>query len=172
MIGKYLVKLKTRFALRKKSERGSKAYQDAKRFGILYTYSTEKNHKLVYEWIEELTQEGKSVQVITFIPKTKKKDNFDYPFFSERHLKSNGKWSLEIVEDFKEAPFDYLLSLDKGLDKYTMNILATSKAKCRVGLYAEGVSQYFEMMINHEKGDFRALLSEVHHYLKELRNEQ
>lgn len=170
MIGKYLVKLRTKFALKKKAERGSKAYQDAKRFGILYTYSTEKNHKLAYEWIEELRKDGKEVEVITFIPKVKKDDTFDYPFFSERDFRNSG-WVKQEVVDFKEAAFDFLISLDKGLDKFTMNILATCKSKCRVGVYAEGFSQYFEMMINYDKDDFKSLLKEMHHYLKELRDE-
>ncbi|MBU2913482.1 DUF6913 domain-containing protein [Reichenbachiella agariperforans] len=171
MIGKYLVKWKTKFALKHKAKQGSMSYLDAKQLGILYTYTTEKNHELVNDWVKGLEAEGKSVKVITYIPKVKKADSFDYPFFSDRDLGSSGKWKKSEVQSFNETPFDYLITLDKGLNQYTRNLMATAKASCRVGVFAEGESDYFEMMINHDGNDFGALLRQVHHYIKNVRNE-
>ncbi|UXP31908.1 hypothetical protein N6H18_16300 [Reichenbachiella agarivorans] len=121
--------------------------------------------------MEELEKEGKVVKILAFIPKAKKTDVYKYPYFSEKDLKASGKWDKKEVVEFKNEEFDYLLSLDKELNKYSKNILATCRAKCRVGQANEGVNEYFEMMINHDDEDFGSLLRQVHHYIKNIRNE-
>ncbi|WP_143520039.1 hypothetical protein [Reichenbachiella sp. 5M10] len=154
-----------------KEGRGSGGYAEAKSVGILYSYSTEGNHNSTNELIKRIENEGKTVKVMTFISGAKKTDTYAFPYFSEKDLSTSGKWTKREVEDFKNEPFDYLLSLDKGIDKYSKNILASSPAKCRVGRFAEGVSEYFEMMINHDDDGFASLLNQMHHYIKKVRNE-
>ena len=52
----------------------------------------------------------------------------------------------------------------------TQNILAKSKAKCRVGRFEEGKSDYFEMMIDHKENNYDQFIDQVFHYIKNVRN--
>ncbi|MFY0627265.1 MAG: hypothetical protein JXR07_13275 [Reichenbachiella sp.] len=171
MIGKYLVKLKTKFALKRNDAiRISDGFQNAKKIGVIYTQSVDLDMEVVNEFIKKLESAGKTVQTITFISKVKKTDSFDFPFFTENDFSANGKWRKPEVENFKKEAFDYLISLDQETNKYTRNILASSKAKCRVGKFEEGFDQYFELMIDHSDNNFEAFIDQLFHYLKSVRN--
>lgn len=170
MIGKFLIKLKTRFALKKDTLRGSDAYLSAKYFGVLYTYTDDKLIAEVNKFLTSLKEDGKDVKTLAYIPKLEKGNVPSFPHFTDKDFSSMGKWVKEEVEVFKNESFDYLISLDSVINKFSKNILATSKSKCRVGNYEEATSNYFELMINHDSGDFKRFLEELYRYLKNVRN--
>lgn len=170
MIRKLLIKLKTRFALKKDTLRGSDAYQSAKYFGVLYTLSDDKQINEVNDFLTSLKEDGKEVRTLVYIPKLKKGNVPSFSHFTDKDFSSLGKWVKEEVEEFKNESFDYLISLDSVINKFSKNILATSKSKCRVGRYEESTSSYFELMINHDGSNFPVFLQELYGYLKNVRN--
>lgn len=121
------------------------------------------------ELVEKLERDGKKVSTITFVS-DHRKTNFNFSFFCEKDLNASGTWNNAKVEKFQKTPYDYLLCLDQNVNKYTKNILALSKAKCRIGSFEEGQSDFFEMMINTENQNYASFLEQVYHYLKSIRN--
>ena len=162
MLSKYFLSFRTASFLKSKLIiRSANGFSDALRIGVLYTYSNKHNTGLVKQIIEKLKNEGKKVETVTFIEKMEEADINKFPFFN---------LTKPIVNNFIEIPFDYLLNLDLNTNIATQNILARSKAKCRVGPFEEGKSDYFEMMIDHKENDYEKYLDQVYYYIKKVRN--
>lgn len=173
MIGKHLVKLMTKFALRRnKAIRIADGYRNAKSIGVLHGILNDKQASLVNDFNDRIKGDGKKVKELTFVGKMKKEDSYDFNHFAQNDLSTNGKWKKQEVIDFQKEPFDYLISLDWETNKFTRSILASSKAKCRVGHFEENNSEYFELMINHSDDNFQDYLDQVYHYLTSMRNGQ
>ena len=171
MLSKYFLSLKTSSSLKSKSViRSSNGFSDSLSIGILFTYSDNHNFGLVKEIIEKLEIEGKKVDSISYIEKIGEADIHKFHFFNLTDKDFWGNWNKPVIKSFIEIPFDYLLSLDLNTNIVTQNILAGSKAKCRVGRFEEGKSDYFEMMIDHKENDYGKYLDQVYHYIKKVRN--
>ncbi|MGL1887765.1 MAG: hypothetical protein OCD76_14710 [Reichenbachiella sp.] len=171
-LGKLLINLKTKWSLRKKTTfRGSRAYLEAQSFGVLFTESDDKTNVLIRGFVSDLEAEGKVVKSLTYIPKVKNGIEPDYPFFTGKDFSSKGNWKKEEVEVFTNESFDFLINMDTQVNKSIRNIMATSKAKCRVGWYDEETSNLFEMMVIKEGDNFKECLGVMHKYLKNVRND-
>lgn len=171
MIGKFLLKIKTALALKKNDAlRVSDAYKEARKIGLLYSLDEDRTKNMLDELIGKFESDQKKVRTMTFVPVAAKIESPGYAYFNEKDLNAKGNWSKDTVEQFRNEPFDFLVSLDWNQNKYTQNILAGSKAKCRVGRYEEGKSQYFELMINPSDDKYESYLGEVYHYLTNVRN--
>ncbi|MEO9802288.1 MAG: hypothetical protein ABJF04_03525 [Reichenbachiella sp.] len=171
MIGKFLVKIKTALALKRNDAiRVSDAYKEAKKIGLLYSLDDGRSSEMLENLISKFESDRKVVSTMTFVPVAAKLENPGYAYFNEKDLNTKGNWSKDTVEQFRKEPFDFLVSLDWNQNKYTQNILAGSKAKCRVGRYEEGKSQYFELMISPSDDKYESYLGEVYHYLTNVRN--
>ena len=170
MIKKIFLKIRTALALKSNdTNRVSETYAKAKSIGLLYTYNESLSQGLITGLIEKLESDGKSVHTMTFVP-FKYGETPEYAYFNEKDMGTNGNWKNETVEKFRDNPFDFLISLDWNINKYTQNILAASRAKCRVGRYEEAKSQYFELMINPKGENYEGFLKELYHYVTNVRN--
>lgn len=171
MIGKLTVKLATRFALKKhRARRGGPDYHQAKRIGIVYSHGQSGQPRRVMDLVKKLVRDGKSVDLLAYIPKKLKKDDYEWPSFSEGDLTSKGRWKNDQVLDFRSNDFDYLISTDLKINKFIRNILASSNAKCRVGRYFQGDEAYFELMINHSDQGTHDFHHEIYHYLTQIKH--
>jgi hypothetical protein len=171
MIGKYLVKLVTKFALKRNDAiRIADGYDQAVEIGVLYSLKEPKKMQRIQDFLQVLKRDGKKPVPLTFVPKVKKDEVHDYPHFTKKDLSTNGKWKNPLVKDFQEKPFDYLINLDWETNKFTRSILAVSKAKCRMGRFEEDNSKYFELMINHGDDNYDTYVDQVYHYLTNMRN--
>ena len=63
---------------------------------------------------------------------------------------------------------DFLFYLDTDSNPLTLNLLARSKAQCRIGRFIEEQSTYFEMMIE-QTGTIKGLIETMYKYAKQLR---
>lgn len=171
MIRKAILKIKTALALKKGSpNRVSEAYKQASAIGLLYSYEKAEDEKPRRELIEKLEADGKKVSTMTFVGISQDIVDPEYAFFTEKDFNAKGSWSKPIVEGFIKQPFDFLISMDCQLNKYTQHILASSSSKCRVGKFEEGKSKYFELMINSGEMNYSAFLKSLYHYLTNVRN--
>ena len=66
------------------------------------------------------------------------------------------------VDHFNFA-FDYLFYIDNEPNPLIINLLAKSKAKCRVGRYADDIEPYFELMIESKDG-VKGLIDSMYKY--------
>ena len=164
-----LLKFKTNSYLkRNKSLRSSLPYKQALNVGILFTVEDKFKHESVKSFIKKLEGDGKKITVMTFLPADKQSYEFKFDFFTEKDISIWGSNTSQKAIEFSEIPFDYLFYLDTEPNPLILNLLARSKARCRVGKHFEDGEPFFEMMIGSSK-DPEGLMEEMLNYTSLLR---
>lgn len=161
--------MRTKAALKKnKALRGTVPYASAQRIGILFTVEDNQKHLLVKEFVNKLTQEGKQVQVLEFLPKKKENPEFMFDFFTAQDLSFWGNLGSPVADQFMKANFDYLFNIDTQPGELVQHVLANSKAHCRIGKFDEQSTDYYELMIE-TNGSTQSLIENMFNYTKKLR---
>lgn len=71
------LKMRTNSALKKnKAMRTSIPYKQAQSIGIIFTVEDKQKHHDIKEFVHQLEQEGKKVQVLEFLPEKKRTTSF------------------------------------------------------------------------------------------------
>lgn len=163
------MKWRTRSALLKnKSLRTSTPYKKTGTVGIIFTVEDRQKHDDIKEFIKHLEQDGKRVRVLEFLPKKKENYEFLFDFFTLNDLTVWGKIENEAARTFAQANFDYLFYIDNTHNPLVLNILAQSKANCRVGKYNKDNESFFEFMIENN-GTTKSLIDNMYKYARQLR---
>ena len=163
------LRMRTLKALRKNgSLRASLPYKLAHNIGIMFSVEDKQKHLDIKEFIHHLEQDGKKVQVLEYLPLKKENYEFKFDFFTINDLNFWGKLNSETAIKFSETPFDYLFYIDKEPNPLALYLLATSKAKCRIGRFSENENPFFEMMIE-QNGTTKGLIDTMYKYTKQLR---
>ena len=164
-----LLKFRTKSYLKKnKSSRSSIPYDQSAKVGIIFTIEDLKKHELIKAFIKKLEGDGKKVEVITFLPRDKQNYEFLFDFFTDKEISFWGHNTSDKAVRFSDIAFDYLFYLDTEPNPLILNLLARSKAKCRVGKYWEDTKSYFEFMIE-STGDTKLLIDGMFKYTSLLR---
>lgn len=160
---------RTHSALKKsKAIRGSVPFTAAAKIGILFTVEGREKHEAVKRLVMQLTNEGKQVQVLEFLPKKQENPEFMYDYFTVQNLNFWGKIVSAEADHFAATPFDYLFNLDTAPNLLIDNVLACSKAKCRVGKFREEATPFFELMIE-TNGTLDGLIENMVAYAKKFK---
>ena len=161
--------MRTNSALKKKgATRASIPYKNAKTVGIIFSVEDKQKHDQIKEFVKHLEHDGKKVDVLEFLPKKKENYEFLYDFFTDEDLSFWGKITSEKAIKFSNTPFDYLFYIDTQPNPLVLDVLARSKAACRVGKFNEPESEFFEMMIE-DKGSTKTLIDNIYKYTRALR---
>lgn len=161
--------MRTQSALKKnKAPRGNVAYKHAQSIGIIFSVEDRQKHDLIKDMVKHFEQDGKKVQVLEFLPKKKENYEFLFDFFTIENLTFWGNINSDQALKFSNIPFDYLFCVDSQSNPLLLNLLARSKAHCRVGKYHEQESSFFELMIE-EKNGTRSLVDNMYKYTKQLK---
>src|SRR5690349_12247135 len=163
------LKYKTKSYLRhNKAPRSSEAYKKAASVGLIFTVEDRQKHDQIKNLIRKLEHDGKQVKVLAYLPPNQENYEFLFDFFTYREISFWGTITASSALTFADMAFDFLLYLDAVPNDLILNLIAKSKAKCRVGkFWAEG-EPFFEMMIE-SKGDSKTLIDEVYRYTTALR---
>jgi len=160
---------RTNSALRKnKSLRASTPWRRTNLVGIIFSVEDRQKHADIKEFVRSLEQEGKTVRVLEFLPRKKENYEFLYDFFTIQDLNFWGRIDNDTARKFMDTPFDYLFYIDDQPNPLVLNLLAQSRAHCRVGRYNQGFEPYFEMMIS-SQGTPKGLIDNMYKYTKQLR---
>lgn len=151
-----------------KTLHSSTPFKKALSIGILFTVEDRSKHESLKEFIKKLEGEGKSVKVLAFLPEKKENYEFLFNYFTIKDISFWGNLISNDALDFANMPFDFLYCFDEEPSPIVLNLLARSKAKCRVGHYAEGQEQYYEFMIENKPG-VKNLMDGALRYSHELR---
>lgn len=145
--------LKTKSYLkRNKTARGSTPYKHAEKVGIIFSVEDKAKHDQIKDFVKRLEHDGKHVTVISFLPKKKENYEFLFDFFTDKDLTFFGNNTSHTAAAFSETAFDYLFYIDNEPNPMVINLLAKSKAKCRVGRYSDDIEPFFELMIESNEG--------------------
>jgi hypothetical protein len=161
--------MRTRSALRKnQSLRSSIPYKQTKSVGIVFSVEDKQIRQDVKEFIRTLELDGKQVKVLEFLPN--KKENYEilFDFFSIEDLTFWGNINSEHANNFSKTSFDLLFYVDLNSNPLVLDLLARSKAHCRIGRYCKEESPYFELMIK-QVGTPKGLMETMYKYAKQLR---
>ena len=153
---------------RNKSLRTSLPYKQAHSIGIIFSVEDKLKHDEIKEFVRHLEHDGKQVKVISFLPKNKDNYEFMFDFFTEKDLTFWGNINSTSANTFADTPFDFLYYLDTTPNPLILNIVARSKAKCRVGKFWEKNEPFFELMIESKNGH-KGLIETMYRYTKALR---
>jgi hypothetical protein len=138
-------------------------YKQAKVIGLLYTQESDQKKAVIVQFIEQLRNTGKQVQVLHYIPLIPAKNqelDTSFPTFSDRDINYLGKCISGQLVSFIDTPFDYLYHIDLISNPILDYLLTKCKAKCRVGNFNINRAHLFEIMVKFEpKPDTYALHS-------------
>ena len=148
---------------RNKTSRGSTAYESAKSVGIVFTIEDKQKHELVKELIKKLEQDGKKSTVLCFLPRDKQNYEFLFDFFTDKDFNFWGALTSVKALQFTGTTFDYLFYLDTDPNPLILNLLARSKAKCRLGSYWNEGRNFLEFMISNAQGN-KGLIDGIYRY--------
>ncbi|MBX2962828.1 MAG: hypothetical protein KF687_09970 [Cyclobacteriaceae bacterium] len=161
--------IRTKSQLKKnKTVRTSIPYTQVQSVGILFSIEDKKKHDDVKDLIHRLERDGKKVKVIAYLPPNKDNYEFMFDFFTQKDISFWGAITADIAVKFFNTPFDYLYYLDTKPNPMMLNILARSKAKCRIGGYWEGNKSFFEFMLS-ETSTTRSLIDGMYKYSTQLK---
>lgn len=163
-IGLFIIK---RLAIKKPQMRITIPFAQAKRIGVIVD-NLDKNKNAINQFVADLEQQGKSVEVLGYTkPKQAPKLNIKYSAFSKKDFNWVGACKQDVLKNFVKTDFDYLFSLNTSSFLPFDNILAQSKAKCRVGVFNDKRTDYFELMVQPtKKGDLNSVAEQMIRYTK------
>src|SRR5688572_8415506 len=139
------LKIRTNSHLKKnKTVRASVPYKEAVSCGILFSVEDKAKHDAIKDFMHKLEHDGKKVQVMSFLPNKKENYEFMFDFFTMKEVSILGQITSHIAVKFSQTPFDYLFCIDAEPNVLVLNLLARSKAKCRVGKFGDEATPYFE----------------------------
>lgn len=135
---------------------------------MIFSVEDRQKHDDIKDFVKHLEQDGKQVKVMEFLPT--KKDNYEFlfDFFTIQDLSFWGKIENPKVADFSKTTFDYLFYVDNEHNPLILNLLAESKAHCRVGKHNDTSVPFFELMIENN-GTTKGLIDNMYKYTKQLR---
>jgi hypothetical protein len=163
------LKYRTNLILKKNNqERVSVPYKTSRTAGVIFTVEDKQKHFAIKEFIRKLEHEGKSVQVLEYLPERTENYEFKFDFFQEKDITFWGNIDSASALEFADAPFDFLYYLDLEPNPMILNLLARSHAKCRVGRFWDDGVRYLEFMV-HSCPNTQSLLDTIHKYVPHIR---
>lgn len=164
-----LLKYRTSSYLRNnKTLRFNAAYQKAVSIGVIFTVEDRQKHDHIKTFIRKLERDGKQVKALGFLPKDQENYEFLFDFFTYREISFWGKITASSALNFVDMPFDFLIYLDTSPNELILNLIAKSKAKCRVGKHWQNAEAFFEMMVETD-GDSKALIDHMYRYTSAIK---
>jgi len=164
-----LLKYRTRsLAKSNKAIRTSLPYKQALSIGVIFTVEDRQKHDEIKEFVRKLEHDGKHVKVMSFLPRNKDNYEFLFDFFTDKDVSFWGNITSDSANHFADSTFDFLFYVDTNPNPLVLNIIARSKARCRVGKFWDNNIAYFEFMLLIQNGT-RALIDGLYKYIHGLR---
>ncbi len=173
MIGNHFISFHSKRQLQKKVRRFSSSCNDASSIGVICSHkSLIGQDNAIEEFVEELKNRGKKVTLLVFHENSSNIDGIASNSFSKRDLNFFGIWKKERVRVFIEKEFDFLINLDLDYNVFVSNIVARSKARCRIGIYNDETKPFLELMIKPDIRSIEMFISELHVMLERIKNDK
>jgi len=149
------------------SSRKSISFKKAENVGILFSNNDPEKNSVIDRLISELKHDGKKVKVLAFEQNTSIR-HLPYDSFSRRDINFWCKYLKPNLTNFVEREFDFLICPDDPPGALISNVLAMSKAKCRVGRPNNQNKSTFELMISSKDPSPNNWVASMYDYLKKI----
>ncbi len=141
--------IKKRIIVKNKHERINPSFFNARKIGLIYTWDGNSKREVVEDFIKVMNVAGKEVHTACFYKSIKKLEPLENDLIITRNdFKLFGGIRSNELMDFINQKFDFLFHLDIQGNIFIENILARSKACCRVGRFDERKKDYYDFMID------------------------
>jgi hypothetical protein len=142
---------------------------DAKTVGIVFPFNSKEDFELLKKYVLYLRELKKKVKAIGYY-KTKEEPNIqyskvDYDLFSKKSHNWYGKPTDHIVTNFIDEEFDIMIDVNPDNDAVITYIAAMSKAKFKVGRFAENDFIHDLMFESPKEKGLKYFLRQVDTYL-------
>lgn len=143
---------------------------DARTVGIIYD-STNPDHDItITKFAEMLRNKSKTVEIMAYVNDKKIDHKGDIALFNPKAVNWYGVPTDERIGPFCNKPFDLLICAILEESKPLEYIAYLSKAKYRVGPFAENKTHCYDLMIQlGGKKDLGYLLQQMMHFLENIR---
>jgi len=148
------------------ASRGAMHYDHARQLSILFNASELKEREFVLRFAEKLTQNGKKVSLLGFFDHAVESSDFVFPSFTEADFDWMLRPKSEPVNTFLQQPSDLLIHANTRPGMYELFVVASAKAKVRVGPYAEHTECYELMADTSGNTDIAYYLKQVEFLLQ------
>lgn len=151
-------------------------YANAKSIGIVYEIKTKDYQFFVSGFVDYLREEigFKTIKTIGFYDSKEPPVFLDlgnkYQFINKTNL--NWLYIPQSTEsdEFVQQKFDILIDLTQENIVPIKYLVASSKAKFKIGRYSDENHDFFDFMISlNEKQNIKDFLDQVNHYLKQIK---
>jgi hypothetical protein len=144
-------------------------YAGAKKIGILFTQSDRNKYMAIRNLIKQLKNDNKQVEVLCFLEKGGENFDFLYDYITSSDVGLLGRMQSPSATKFSQTTFDYLFYLDLKENVYLENVLAMTKASCRIGFYNKNKDGLLDLMINtNSDSDIEEAVQMILYYTKKL----
>ena len=174
MFKKKLILFDTRSSLKKTVTRKREVvgFKHAQNIGLIFSIGDLSKHKSIKKFIKILEDDGKTVQVLSYLGKEKENHEFLFDFFTDDDLSIWGKQQNATANKFTNNEFDFLFHLDITRNDLIENILAKSNARCRIGIIQgelENRNLFYELMLHSAPNhSFNDLVVDIFHYAQKV----
>ena len=172
VINRKLLEQRTvKLAISNDTVRETVGYENAKRIGILFSQNDRPKYEAVRNLAKQLKKDGKKVDVLCYLGKNGENFDFLYNYITSKDVSLWGKMHSGAAITFAQQPFDYLFYLDTKGNIYLQNILAMSKAKCRIGVHTkeQEIDKFLELMLSTSDNQlYSEVIDQIFFYTKKL----
>lgn len=154
--------------LTNKTKHQSVHFDKAKTIGLLFDGTELPEREKVLAYAARLKKEGKRVKLLAFMDNKVDNSGFTFKSFNRDELDFSNCPKSDEVKTFINEPLDLLINLSLRPTSPFKLILASSKARFRVGLY-DPTANFYELMIDlPAKNDINKFISQVEVYLNKM----
>jgi len=122
------------------------SYKKSTSLGMIFTHDSIDKISRAEQLSKLFLKDGKHVKIMAFKP-VGQVNHLPYDTFTLKDITFWGEYNRSNVNNFIKQEFDFLFCIDDEPDLIIENIMALSKARCRVGKYSESNQDLFELMI-------------------------
>lgn len=148
--------------------RSSVPYSEAVHIGIIFSNDSPEKSAMA-EKLSTLYKEDKKQAKVLAYDRNIQVKHLPFESFTNKDLSFWGSFIKQSINQFTDTSFDFLICLDNPPGMIIQNIIAKSKAKCRVGISANSnvPDGLFELIIQTAKNS--NLIDSVYTYTKNIR---
>lgn len=159
------------------SNRSLITFANSRSIGILYDSTNEKHFELVKRYVKEIREvHQKEVLSLGYYddkelpPMRFSKLGMD--FFTRKDLNWHFKPIAQVVRNFVHREFDILIDLHLANSLPFRYVVATSRAKFKIGRYDRAAVRFYDFMLSvDEQITFPRFIEQVNFYLKSLKDD-
>ncbi len=168
ILGQALSYKTKRFLKQNHDIRTSVPYDKARHIGIIFSNDTPDKSKSAEQLKALLQADGKQIKILAY-DRNVQVQHLPFESFSNKDLGFWGNFNKQSIDKFSNTTFDFLFCLDKIPGKIIKNLLAKSKAKCRVGICDdfEAYQNTFELIV--QTANDTNVIDSVYSYTKKIR---